>query len=207
MSDEPLTLFDDWLDEQDAKNQTHIGDVHLVRNDDDMRNFLSWLHSHKRPIAYDIEATGLDIYSPTWEIKSIQFGDTVTAWVFLWAEPFFQRSLDAVMQTDYVLLAHNATYDSLGLDRHNHVVADTLLRRTIDTKILAHLADPRSPMEGGVGHALKNLSAHYVTSGAQDSQAVLKKLFKRQGWSKSTGWAKIPASHPTLVRYAGIDIS
>ena len=67
-------------------------------------------------------------------------------------------------ETDYRLLAHNAAYDTLALDRHNHVDALEMLDRTFDTKILAHLADPRSRSEGGVGHGLRRiLTLHLKT--------------------------------------------
>ena len=204
--DTSLTLFDDWLHETYVAD-TSIGNVTLVRSDDDFANFRDWLFSKQRPLAYDIEATGLDIFSTTWEIKSIQWGDQDEAFVFIWKEPWFQRSIDIVMnETDCRLLAHNAVFDALGLDRHNHVDAIELLDRTYDTKILSHLADPRSRVEGGVGHGLKNLAAHHVDKSAPDSDQALKDLFKQQKWSVKEGWRNIPASHPTLVHYAGTDV-
>ena len=109
-------------------------------------------------------------------------------------------------KTDYRLLAHNATFDALGLDRHGHVDALEILDRTFDTRILAHLADPRSRAEGGVGHGLKNLAAFHVDKSAPDSDGALKDLFKRQKWSIQQGWKNIPADHPTLVHYAGVDV-
>ena len=201
-----ITLFDDWLHEQDILD-TPMDKVTLVRSDDEFRVFSEWLLDRKRPLAYDIEATGLDTYAPTWEIKSIQWGDTSEAFVFIWGEPWFQKSIDMVMnETDYRLLAHNATYDALGLDRHGHVDAIELLKRSFDTKILSHLADPRSRVEGGVGHGLKNLAAFHVDKSAPDSQSALKKIFKENGWSDKDGWRKIPATHPTMVHYAGMDV-
>jgi len=205
-NDAPITLLDDWLhDTYTAENA--IGEVILVRSDDAFADFRDWLFERKRPLAYDIEATGLDIFSPTYEIKSIQWGDRDKAWVFLWTEPWFQKSIDIVMkETDYRLLAHNAAYDTLALDRHNHVDALEMLDRTFDTKILAHLADPRSRSEGGVGHGLKVLSTFHVDPSAPDSDSALKDLFKKQGWSIQEGWKNIPAAHPTLVHYAGTDV-
>jgi DNA polymerase-1 len=204
--DTSLTLFDDWLHETYVAD-TSIGNVTLVRSDDDFANFRDWLFSKQRPLAYDIEATGLDIFSTTWEIKSIQWGDQDEAFVFIWKEPWFQRSIDIVMnETDCRLLAHNAVFDALGLDRHDHVDAIELLDRTYDTKILSHLADPRSRVEGGVGHGLKNLAAHHVDKSAPDSDQALKELFKQQKWSVKEGWRNIPAAHPTLVHYAGTDV-
>jgi len=201
-----ITLFDDWLHEQDIQD-TPIKDIHLVRSDDGFRMFTEWLFTKKRPLAYDIEATGLDIFAPQYEIKSIQWGDTEQAFVFIWKEPWFQKAIDIVMnETDYALLAHNASYDALALERHGHVSSNDLLKRTYDTKILSHLADPRSRSEGGVGHGLKNLSAFHVDSNAPDADAALKKIFKDNKWTIKEGWKNIPADHPTLVHYAGMDV-
>lgn len=201
-----ITLFDDWLHEN--RNDTaDLGNVTLVRSDEQFGDFSDWLLKGKRPLAYDIEASGLDTYSPHWVIKSIQWGDCDDAWVFIWGDPWFQRSIDIVMErTDYRLLAHNATFDALGLDRHGHVDALDILARTFDTKILSHLADPRSRVEGGVGHGLKNLAAHHVDKSAPDSDAALKQIFKEHKWSNKEGWKNIPAAHPTLVQYAGMDV-
>lgn len=205
-NDISLTLFDSWIHETFYSDNT-IGEVVLVRSDDQFSDFSDWLLERKRPIAYDIETSGLDTYAPDWVIKSIQWGDTDKAFVFIWGEPWFQRSIDIVMErTDYRLLAHNAIYDAVGLDRHGHVDAVQILQRTFDTKILAHLADPRAISEGGIGHGLKNLAAHHVDKSAPDSDKALKELFAENKWSTSEGWKNIPATHPTLVQYAGVDV-
>lgn len=206
-SDTSLTLFDDWMHKSFFAPENSIGEVVLVRHDDQFSDFMDWLKERRRPIAYDIEATGLNIYSQEWQIKSIQWGDQDKAFVFIWNEPWFQKSVDFVMnETDHRLLAHNASFDALGLDRHGHVKAMDILRRTFDTRILAHLADPRSRVEGGVGHGLKNLSAFHVDKSAPDSDTALKTLFKQNGWNNQQGWKNIPAAHPTLVQYAGMDV-
>ena len=206
MNEISLTLFDDWL-HQETMTEDSIGKVTLVRSDEQFADFRDWLMKSKRPLAYDIEATGLDTYSLEWEIKSIQWGDRDEAFVFIWKEPWFQKSIDMVMrETDYRLLAHNASFDALGLDRHGHVDALKLLDRTFDTKILAHLADPRGRQEGGVGHGLKNLAAFHVDKSAPDSDGALKALFKQNKWSVQQGWKLIPPAHPTLVHYAGTDV-
>ena len=159
VNEDSITLFDDWLHSQSTQAEGTLGKVTLVRSDEQFADFRDWLLGKSRPIAYDIEATGLDTYSHEWEIKSIQWGDISEAFVFIWKEPWFQKSIDLVMnETKHRLLARNAAYDAIGLDRHGHADAIKIIERTFDTKILAHLADPRSRVEGGVGHGLKNLS-------------------------------------------------
>ena len=200
-----IALFDDWLHEQEIHNLP-IKDICLVRSDDDFRKFTEWLFDRKRPLAFDIEATGLDIYAPAWEIKTIQWGDTNQSFVFIWTEPWFQKSIDMVMnETDYKLLAHNTLYDALGLERHGHVSSNEILKRTYDTKILAHLADPRPRRDGGVGHGLKNLASFHVDKDSKDGDEALKKIFRENKWTIEEGWKKIPADHPTFVYYGGLD--
>ena len=100
-----LTLMDDWLHDTYGTGESEE-DVVLVRSDDDFSDFTDWLLERRRPLAYDIEATGLDTYSLEWEIKSIQWGDQSKAFVFIWGEPWFQKSIDIVMEkNDYRLLA------------------------------------------------------------------------------------------------------
>lgn len=69
--------------------------------------------------------------------------------------------------TRSVNVAHNAPFDMLHLARllepDNVVEAvTTLMERTTDTSILAHLIDPRERKDGGIGHGLKNLAEEYV---------------------------------------------
>ena len=45
-----ITLFDDWLHEQDIQD-TPIKEIHLVRSDDAFRKFTEWLFTKKRPLA------------------------------------------------------------------------------------------------------------------------------------------------------------
>ena len=208
MTDQSLTLFDDWLHEQSI-SPADADKVKLVQSDDDFSDFEQWLFSHKRPIAYDIETTGLDIYSYSggWQIKMIQWGDTHKAWVFIYGEPWFQRSIDTVMKrTDYRLLAHNAPFDALGLDHWGCVDALDLLARTYDTAVLSRIADPRSKKEGGIGHGLKALATSYVDPNAPDSDRALKDVFKAQKWKIADGWRLIPPKHPTLIHYGGMDV-
>ena len=77
-----LTLMDDWLHDTYGTGESEE-DVVLVRSDDDFSDFTDWLLERRRPLAYDIEATGLDTYSLEWEIKSIQWGDQSKAFVFV----------------------------------------------------------------------------------------------------------------------------
>lgn len=202
-----LSLFDDFLHDNYGAPESTIGEVVLCRDDTTFLEFREWVHSRKRPLAFDTENTGLYQYEEGFEIKLVQWGDTEKAYVFVHGDPWFAKSIDFIMnETDVMLLAHNATYDALTLDRFGYVDALDMLERTHDTYILAHLADPRGIKDGGSGHKLSHLSWRYVDETAPDSDLALKQLFKSMKWKISDGYRKIPATHPTLVQYAGMDV-
>lgn len=202
-----LSLFDNFIHEQYGAPKSDMGDVVLCRDEDTFLEFREWVLSAKRPFAYDTETTGIHQYEKGFEIKLLQWGDTNKAYVFVWGEPWFQKSIDFMMsETDGILLAHNSTYDALTLDKHGHVDALKLLERSHDTYIFSHLADPRGIKEGGTGHKLSNLTWAHVDESAPDSDVALRQLFKSMKWKKGEGYSRIPATHPTLVQYAGMDV-
>jgi DNA polymerase-1 len=202
-----LSLFDGWIHENYGAPESTLGEVILCRDDDTFADFREWVLGSRRPIAWDTETSGLYQYVPGFEVKLIQWGDTDTSYVFVWGDPWFQRSIDFILnETDYQLVAHNATYDALVLHSSGCVESPrAILERCHDTRILSHLADPRGSREGGTGHGLKALGAAYVDDTAPDSDEALKNVFKSQGWKLKDGWSKIPSTHPTLVQYAGLD--
>jgi DNA polymerase-1 len=154
-------------------------------------------------IGFDTETTGLDIFTPGHELRLAQFGNRTEAWV-LRADLFGDAIAAALRQPRYYV-AHNAPYDLLVVDHHLGVTLEELASRVFDTRILAHLVDPRQTSEGGAGLKLKPLSAIYVDPDAPDTEEGLTKVFNSMGWTKATGWAHIPIDHPTYVLYAGLD--
>lgn len=207
IGEDSLSLFDDFLHENYGAPESMIGEVILCRDEDTFFQFREWALSSRRPIAFDTENTGLYQYEPGFEAKLVQWGDTETAYVFVWGDPWYKKSIDFIMnETDCVLLAHNSTYDALVLDSLGMVNALELLERTRDTYILSHLADPRGIKDGSTGHKLAHLSWRYVDESAPDSDLALNQLFKSMGWKKGSGYRLIPKTHPTLIQYAGMDV-
>ncbi|QMU72122.1 DNA polymerase [Streptacidiphilus sp. P02-A3a] len=183
--------------------------VHVPQDRDDLDLFAAWLTEADRrgPIALDTETTGLDIYSPGYRLRLVQFGDADTAWVIPWEwGGMFAEAVRAALRRIRRLLIHNAMFDWLVLDRHARVPLEWLAPRTTDTKILAALIDPRQPQEGGIGTGLKPLSAYWVDRLAPDTQAGLTAVFRSLGLTKETGWAGIPLTEPTYLLYAGLDV-
>ncbi|WP_432068248.1 DNA polymerase [Streptomyces sp. C10-9-1] len=183
--------------------------VHVPETTEDLGEFWEWLYRARErgPIALDTETTGLDIYSPGYRLRTVQFGDERDAWVLLYERGGWhaQYAREALRRCRQVLI-HNAIFDWLVLDEHADTPLEELGPWTTDTRLLAALIDPRQPSEGGIGTALKPLSAYWVDPAAPDTQNGLTKVFNSLGFTKETGWAGIPLDHPTYLLYAGLDV-
>lgn len=157
-------------------------------------------------VGADTETTGLDTFSPTYRLRTSQFGDARNAWV-LQTEVSDRTAEAARWAFDALprLVFHNATFDMLVLDRHLRVPLATLAPKVTDSKIIAHLFDPRPRHEGGYGLKLKELAERDVDPNAPDTQEDLTQVFHSIGETKDTGWAKIDINHPTYLQYAGLD--
>ncbi|WP_228973438.1 DNA polymerase [Streptomyces sp. DH12] len=176
----------------------------------DLRDFRAWVErkaSAGEMVGADTETTGLDIYSPSYRLRTVQLGDARDAWVLQVEDrPEMQEAARWALLTLPRLVFHNAAFDLLVLDRHLRCPLETMAPRVTDSKILAHLYDPRPKHEGGYGLALKELCARDVDPSAPDTQGDLTAVFRSIGETKATGWAKIDLSHPTYLQYAGLDV-
>jgi len=183
--------------------------VYVPETPVDLKAFETWLRvAEKRgPIALDTEASGLDVYSTGYRLRTVQFGDRNAGWVIHWERggAFREAALKALRSVPRFLL-HNAPFDWAVIDRHASVSLESLAPRTTDTRILAALVDPRQPQEGGRGTALKPLSAWYLDPSAPDTQADLTAVFRSHGLTKGEGFARIPLDDPTYNLYAGLDV-
>lgn len=175
----------------------------------DLNAFRRWVTAanNRGPIALDTETTGLDIFSAGYRLRTVQFGDARTAWVIHYElGGIFAAAADWALRYINKFLIHNAPFDWCVLDRHTAESIESLAPRTIDTRLLAGLVDPRQPQEGGRGTALKPLSAWYVDPASPDTQGDLTAVFRSLKLTKETGWAGIPLDHPTYNLYAGLDV-
>ncbi|RKN09629.1 DNA polymerase [Streptomyces radicis] len=180
--------------------------VRVPENNHDLDEFDQWASSLRGPVALDTETSGLDIYSPQFRLRTVQFGTAREAWVIHWEKGgAFRGSALRALRNAEQLLIHNAPFDWLVLDHHAGVTLESIAPRTTDTRILSALIDPRQAGEGGTGHALKPLSARWVDPAAPDTQEGLTEVFRAFGWTKATGWARISIDHPTYNLYAGLD--
>lgn len=171
----------------------------------ELGDFWTFLSEAPELLALDTETSGLDVFAPGHELRLVQLGSAREAWV-LRADLFADAIVKALRHPKRRFVAHNATFDLLVIDRHLGVKLEELAERTGDTRILAHLLDPRGRHEGGLGLGLKELSAVYVDDAAPDGERELVKLFRSIGETKATGWKAVPVDHPDFVRYAGLDV-
>ncbi|MGW2860817.1 DNA polymerase [Streptomyces sp. NPDC001205] len=183
--------------------------VHVPEDTADLGEFWTWFYEARErgPIALDTETSGLDVYSPTYKLRTVQFGDAHDAWVIPWERGgYFQTYARQAIERARQVLIHNANFDWHVLDRHAGIPLEDLAPWTTDTRILAALCDPRQPQEGGIGTGLKPLSARWVDPSAPDTQGGLTRVFNSLGMTKETGWAGIALDHPTFLLYAGLDV-
>jgi DNA polymerase-1 len=175
----------------------------------DLDEFRRWVERKATAgemIGADTETTGLDTFSPTYRLRTAQFGDARDAWVV--QTEVSDRNADTARWAFDVLprlVFHNATFDLLVLDRHLGVPLASMAPKVTDSKIIAHLFDSRPRHEGGYGLKLKELCARDVDPNAPDTQEDLTAVFRSIGETKATGWRAIDINHPTYLQYAGLD--
>ncbi|MFB7012937.1 MULTISPECIES: DNA polymerase [unclassified Streptomyces] len=174
---------------------------------DEFRRWVSGVSAFGQPIGLDTETTGLDVFSPNYRLRTVQFGTGREAWVLQ-----VEKSRACLEHARWALrsiprfLIHNAAFDWLVLDRHARVPLEELYPKTIDTRLLAHLHDGRLEAEGGTGLGLKPLSALFVDPDAPDTAKGLYAEFHKIGKTKETGWAAIDVDNPLYLQYAGLDV-
>ncbi|MFE3771009.1 DNA polymerase [Streptomyces sp. NPDC059122] len=182
--------------------------IYALETENDARQARDWLTTRQpRSLALDTETSGLDTFSPSHRLRTVQYGTADTAFVVpVERGPVFAELARTVVARCPELVIHNASYDLLVLDRHGVAPLEAVAPRVRDTKILAHLCDSRQDFEGGVGVSLKPLSAWYVDPAAPDTQAGLNRVFRSYGLTKETGWAQVPYQDEVYQRYAGLDV-
>lgn len=170
---------------------------------DDLDGFHAFLAGGDKVLGLDTETTGLDVYSQGHGLRLVQLGNDLESWVL--DARVFADDIRRALRQPRMFVVHNAAFDLQVIDRHLGVRIEEMAPRTLDTRILAHLLDPRDQSEGGAGLGLKALSSIYVDPEAPDTAEDLTAVFRSMGLTKATGWAGIPIDHETYLRYAGLD--
>lgn len=187
--------------------------INYPEADRDLYGFDEFLARGDRVLGLDTETRHLNIYGrdtalpadvQDFRTRLVQFGNADEAWVL--RADMFRDVITRTLRSDRRFTVHNAPFDLQVIDRSFGVKIEDLGPRTFDTRIFAHLLDPRQRHEGGSGLRLKELSEIYVDPGAPDTERDLHAIFRSEyRATKKTGWALIDIDHPVYVRYAGLD--
>lgn len=178
--------------------------VHCPESARDLASFWAFLAEGDKVLGIDSETTGLDVFSRGFEVRTVQFGNRTTSFVL--RVDLFKVAITRALRQDRMFTAHNFAFDGLVFDRHLGVTLEELGPRVLDTRILAHLIDPRQRHEGGSGLGLKELSEIYVDASAPDTAKGLYEVFRKEyKATRETGWALVDIDHPLYNEYAGLD--
>lgn len=157
-------------------------------------------------LGFDTETTGLELFSDSFRVRTIQLGNTHLAYVLVLESARDHRARTLIsIASERGIIIHNAPYDLLACDSTGLARLEDMQDHYHDTKIMAHLIDPRGKMDGGTGFGLKDLSAVHVDPNSPDTQNDLKHEFRKINATLKTGWGLISTDNPTYLLYAGLD--
>lgn len=181
--------------------------VHQVETVNDIEDFYMFLDANRHCLALDTETTGTDIYSEGFSVRLVQFGNGHESYVLPVEQGnvMAKAAVEAVSSVENLIL-HNPSFDLQVFDRCLGVPMEKVWPKVTDTRILAHLIDPRGPEEGGIGHSLEALTATYISEEvATEVKGLMARLAKEHKTTKSRIWAVIDLDHTEYNLYAGMD--
>ncbi|AFQ97352.1 DNA polymerase [Mycobacterium phage Rebeuca] len=181
--------------------------IRVVENEDDLEGFRDFIRAHLGFLGLDSETTGLDIYDDKFRCRLVQFGTPSEAWVVpVERGPVFEGAVIDALNTVQGFVLHNASFDLQVFDRCLSVPMERMWPKVKDTKILAHLVDPRGKDEGGIGHSLEELTRHYIDAEVADNvKTLMADLAKANKTTKANVWKKVPFEDPHYQLYSGMD--
>lgn len=191
-----------------------------VESRSDLRDVARFVRTSPR-LGIDTESTGINCYRRGWQLRSVQIGDSSTAYVI---PARYRKFIRWMAQRDIQWIGHNGPHDWRSIDEHLGIKTGSYC--IYETYILAHHHDPRNRKEGGTGNSLKDLAEAYVDYQAGKWEKALKAAFKeiripipdavyksgkQKGMPKmrkallSEGWGLIPANDLRYIAYSGAD--
>lgn len=180
--------------------------VHVVQTEDDLAAFGRFVEANRRALAFDTETTGLNTYGAD-RLRVAQFGNRHEAYVLpVERGGQYRAAVRAALLTVDKIIGQNIGFDIQVIDGAGIAGMEHLWPKVLDTRIFAHLVDPRGQEEGGIGHGLEALTGHYIDEVvAENVKGLMAKLAREHKTTKSKIWAAIGIDHPEYNLYAGID--
>ncbi|MER6382066.1 DNA polymerase [Streptomyces sp. NPDC001118] len=182
--------------------------INVARAMWDLDRFIDFIEANP-VLGYDTETTGLDWWNSDrgFRIRLAQFGNGVESWVLpVEIDPEFKAAAIWALRKARWLIAHNGTFDQHVSERTLGVPLEELAPKMFDTKIFAHLVDPRQVKEGGPGLKLEELIKHYIDPvAAEEVKGSMTQIAKRYKVKKADIWPVVETFDPEFLLYAGMD--
>ncbi|MGW5115005.1 DNA polymerase [Streptomyces noursei] len=184
--------------------------IHVVEAESDLQAFESFILANQDLLAHDSETTGLDWWNAgvgTFRPRLWQFGTANESFVVpVEKGAAFREAVRWALKTAYRLIAHNGSYDLHVAEVCLGVPMEELAPKSWDTKLFAHLVDPRAVKEGGPGLTLEELTKHYICPVVADEvKGSITAIAKELKVKKDDVWPAIPIDHYGYNLYAGMD--
>lgn len=181
--------------------------INRVESTGDLENFRQFVRANLKGLACDSEGTGLDIYSPDFRLRLVQFGTPTESYVIpVEHGGQFVKDTCRALRGVQRLVFQNGMFDLQVFDKHLGVKMEELWSKVLDTKILAHLVDPRGREEGGIGHGLEALTRHYIDAEiAENVKGLMAVIAKEYKTTKNKVWSVVDLDHDEYNVYAGMD--
>lgn len=181
--------------------------INVVEAEQDLFAFRSFIRDNLAWLGCDSETTGLDIFGEGFRCRLVQFGNANEGWVVPVERggAYLAHVVEALHEAQH-LIFQNAAFDLQVFDRHLGVRMEDLWPKVIDTKIVAHLVDPRGKDEGGIGHSLEDLTRHYIDAEIADNvKTLMTDLAKAHKTTKANIWKVVDFNDPHYQLYSGMD--
>src|SRR5699024_539165 len=146
-------------------------------------------------------------YADDFRCRLVQFGTPDESWVVpVELGPRFQQDVRLALKGVNGFVLHNASFDLQVFERTIGVPMEEMWPKVTDTRILAHLIDPRAKEEGGTGQSLEDLTRRLIDPEIADNvKTLMADLAKEHKTTKANVWKKVDLWDPHYLLYSGFD--
>nr|WP_157167164.1 DNA polymerase [Streptomyces typhae] len=182
--------------------------INVAETSWDLDRFIDFIEANP-VLGFDTESTGLDWWNSDrgFRIRLAQFGNGVESWVLpVEVNAQFKAAAIWALRKAERLIAHNGTFDQHVSERTLGVTLEELAPKMLDTKIFAHLVDPRGVKEFGPGAKLEELVKYYIDPvAASEVKGSMASIAKRYKVKKAEIWPLVETWDEEYLLYAGTD--